>query len=155
MIIPLFLLVGGEDRDQAALAQYRAGLPIEERIVTVVRVVDLGPFVRATAAGADEDVPPLLDGVIVTDAICVCKEHLEQPGFRVGDRRRVVRVARAGDRSVTVGTVVSTVRHGVRLASRRRHIQAVDKGARLGGVLRTVADRPRNLLRTESARGGS
>src|SRR5262245_5083924 len=64
-------LVGGEDRDQAALTQSRAGLPIEERVVAVVRVVDLGPFVRATAAGADEDVPPLLDGVVVT---------VEEPG---------------------------------------------------------------------------
>src|SRR5262245_59792074 len=57
-------LVGGEDRDQAAPTQSRAALPIEHRVVAVPRVVDLGPFVRATAAGAGEDVPPLLDGVV-------------------------------------------------------------------------------------------
>jgi len=71
MNIKWIQLVGGKDRDQAVLTQSRAGLPIEERVVAVVRVVDLGPFVRATAAGADEDVPPLLDCMVVT---------VEEPG---------------------------------------------------------------------------
>src|SRR5262245_17958648 len=88
-------LVGGEDRDQAAFTQSRAGLPIEERVVTVVRVVNLGPFVRATAAGADEDVPPLLDGVVVTVEVPWVPADADDLDLRV-DRRFAAR-ARSAD----------------------------------------------------------